>query len=93
MEKAFEKLLPADPADYCFCNCCNRMVRSKDIEADSEGHRRCLTCGGSDFADSAWVICPYHKMTAVKCPRGGKGLFDTGHGVECSDRCFFRGHK
>jgi hypothetical protein len=78
--------------EYYFCNSCLTMLDKNEILPGKDHTLACSRCGSSDIGEPAWVNCPYLKMTAVKCPRGGKGITRNNQGVECSDRCFFRQH-
>jgi len=76
--------------EYCYCNGCMRIKGLDDIIINQNGIPACSKCGSIDLDEPGWVLCPYQKMTAVKCPRSGKGLINDGAGLECTDRCFFR---
>ncbi|MDW7729711.1 MAG: hypothetical protein ACNA7Z_04480 [Dethiobacteria bacterium] len=76
--------------EYCYCNSCMRIKGLDEIITDDEGNLLCSHCGSRELDEPGWVICPHQKMTAVKCPRAGKGIISNGSGLECSDRCFFR---
>ena len=76
--------------EYCFCNHCRKMLDENQLTIGEDGTLRCYYCGSTDLGQPAWVNCPYQKMTAVKCPRGGKGISINTKGVECTDRCFIR---
>ena len=75
--------------EYCFCNQCLQIKEKKDLQINIEGKLVCKTCGSSDLDEPGWVICPHRKLTAVKCPRSGKGIVNIDNGLECMDRCFF----
>ncbi|MGM0688181.1 MAG: hypothetical protein ACQESO_01180 [Bacillota bacterium] len=78
-----------DAMEYCYCYKCNKIRESADLVITKKG-LQCSKCGGYDLGEAGWVACPYQKMSAVKCPRAGKGIVDNGFGLECTDRCFFR---
>lgn len=84
--KALPKL---EEMEYCYCRHCQRLRVSEELVLTSEG-LQCRHCGYDEFDEPGWISCPYHKMTAVKCPRAGKGIIHNGSGLDCSDRCFFR---
>ncbi len=75
--------------DYLYCSHCRKIKEYKDLDINGD-KIMCLQCGNNKLAEPGWVACPYNKMTAVKCPMGGKGIITTGKGLECLDRCFFR---
>lgn len=75
--------------EYLYCHQCGRI--KEPVELDIFGNNiKCRKCGNERFAEPGWVACPHNKMTAVKCPMGGKGIVNTDGGIECLDRCFFR---
>gem|GEM_PF-607121 len=76
-------------AEYCYCHDCRKLRETTDLVLTDQG-LTCRHCGGSNFDEAGWVICPYHKVSAVKCPRAGKGIITGENGLECIDRCFFR---
>jgi hypothetical protein len=76
-------------AEYCYCHDCRKIREAADLMLTEKG-LQCRHCGGYNFDQASWVICPHDKISAVKCPRGGKGIIDNGSGFECIDRCFFR---
>ncbi len=75
--------------EYCYCRRCKRLRGKADLEATKKGIR-CTRCGGTDLEAPGWVSCPHQKMTAVICPRSGKGIVKDETGLNCTDRCFFR---
>ncbi|MDW7740099.1 MAG: hypothetical protein SCJ97_08605 [Bacillota bacterium] len=82
-------ILHGEETEYCYCHNCKRIRADHELEMTAEG-LRCKVCGGSDFDQSGWVVCPHQKVSAVKCPRAGKGIIRDLHGYDCLDRCFFR---
>ncbi len=83
------KIFDYNALEYLYCYQCGKIKEVKEL--DIKGNKiKCLKCGNTRLAEPGWVACPYNKMTAVKCPMGGKGIVNTGNGVECLDRCFFR---
>jgi hypothetical protein len=76
-------------AEYCYCHNCRKLREISDLIFTDQG-LQCRYCGGHDFDEAGWVVCPHHKISAVKCPRAGKGIIDGENGLECTDRCFFR---
>ena len=75
--------------EYYYCQHCRR-IRSSDELAIRISGMTCRICGSTEIDEPAWVVCPYNKLSAVKCPRAGKGIINGSHGYECLDRCFFR---
>ncbi len=85
-----EKSRQIDPeAEYCYCHNCRKLREISDLVITGRG-QQCRYCGGDHIDESGWVICPHHKISAVKCPRAGKGITKGDNGMECADRCFFR---
>jgi len=75
--------------EYCYCHHCKRIIESSDLRITEKG-LQCRHCGSYSLDEPGWVACPHHKLTAVKCPRAGRGIINSGFGLECTDRCFFR---
>jgi hypothetical protein len=75
--------------EYCYCRRCKRIREKSELEFTGQGIR-CTRCGGTDLEAPGWVTCPHQKMTAVICPRSGKGIVRDETGLNCTDRCFFR---
>lgn len=75
--------------EYCYCNRCQRIKSAADLIITEKG-LQCSQCGGYNLDEPGWVVCPHQKTSAVKCPRAGKGIINTGYSLECTDRCFFR---
>lgn len=75
--------------EYCYCASCKKIKFSKDLKATEEGIC-CSECGNSNLEPPAWVNCPHHKDSIVKCPRGGKGIRKTKYEYVCQDHCYFR---
>ena len=75
--------------EYCFCQGCNRMIVASDLVITAQGIQ-CSKCGHYNLEEPGWVICPHQKISAVKCPRAGKGIVHNESGIECADRCYFR---
>ncbi len=88
MEKG-NNALKIESLDYCICFDCNRIKDIQEVVSTKSG-LKCLECGGYNLGEAGWTICPHQKMSAVKCPRAGKGIVDLGSGLECIDRCYFR---
>lgn len=78
-----------DTIEYCFCFNCNSIKEASDLVSTEEG-LKCRECGGFNLGEAGWVNCPHQKLSAVKCPRAGKGIVYSGSGIECIDRCYFR---
>ncbi|MEW5784593.1 MAG: hypothetical protein AB1767_05855 [Bacillota bacterium] len=78
-----------DVWEYCFCKQCNRIREKTELKATNQGIQ-CLVCKGYALEEPGWVICPHQKLSAVKCPRAGKGIYKHESGFDCSDRCYFR---
>jgi hypothetical protein len=76
--------------EYCYCSSCMRIKESSELLLSEEGTLVCRQCGNSNLDEPGWVACPHQKMTAVKCPRAGRGIISSDSGLECIDRCFFR---
>lgn len=83
------KIYDYNALEYLFCNKCGKIKELGELDIN-DNRIKCLKCGNTRLAEPGWVACPYNKMTAVKCPMGGNGIVNTGNGVECLDRCFFR---
>lgn len=75
--------------EYCYCRRCQRLKAKDELSMTPEG-LQCRQCGCFEFDEPGWISCPYLKMTAVKCPRAGKGIIHSDAGLDCTDRCFFR---
>jgi hypothetical protein len=75
--------------EYCYCHDCRKLREAEDLILNDKG-LQCRHCGGYNFDQAGWVVCPHHKISAVKCPRSGKGIIASDDGLECIDRCFFR---
>lgn len=75
--------------EYCYCHQCKRIIEGSDLNLTEKG-LQCRQCGGYNLDEPGWVSCPNLKLTAVKCPRAGKGIINNESGLECTDRCFFR---
>jgi hypothetical protein len=75
--------------EYCYCKSCKRIRSVKELTATNEGIK-CSICHGFDLDPPGWVVCPHQKVSAVKCPRSGRGIAKHEHGYECKDRCHFR---
>lgn len=76
--------------EYCYCSSCMRIKESSELLLGEDGTLECSQCGNSNLDEPGWVTCPHQKMTAVKCPRAGRGIISSESGLECIDRCFFR---
>lgn len=87
--KAAKPLIKVEGMEYCYCIHCRRLKESADLVMTIKG-LKCLECGNFDFEEPGWVNCPYQKLTAVKCPRAGKGITNNDSGLDCADRCYFR---
>lgn len=74
---------------YAYCTGCDRIRYSPELEATNRGIR-CRVCGSDELEEPAWVRCPHEKASAVKCPRGGKGIVHRGYVTECRYRCGYR---
>jgi len=75
--------------EYCFCHHCKRIKESGELCVTEKG-LQCRKCGSYDLDEPGWVVCPHQKISFVKCPRGGRGIINSGGGYNCIDRCFFR---
>ena len=77
--------------EYCYCASCKKIKFSKDLKATEEGIC-CSECGNSNLEPPAWVNCPHHKDSIVKCPRGGKGIRKLKYSLPARTIVIF-GHK
>ncbi|MGM0652644.1 MAG: hypothetical protein ACQES4_07670 [Bacillota bacterium] len=75
--------------EYLYCHQCGKIKEVGELKI-TDNSITCLKCGNTRFEKPNWIACPYNKLTAVKCPMGGKGIVTTDKGIECLDRCFFR---
>ena len=75
--------------EYCYCHECHKLREAVDLVLTEKG-LQCRYCGGYNFDQAGWVVCPHQKISSVKCPRSGKGIIASENGLECTDRCFFR---
>jgi len=79
-----------DDWEYCYCPKCDSIRYSTEMEATEKGVR-CSVCGSFDLEAPDWVRCPNEmRGTAVKCPRGGRGIKVRPEGSECLFHCIFR---
>ncbi len=76
--------------EYCYCSSCMSIKESLDLVLSESGKLQCRQCGSLNLDAPGWVLCPHQKLTAVKCPRAGRGIISGESGLECTDRCFFR---
>ncbi len=75
--------------EYCYCPQCKRVRTAAELAVTETG-ASCAVCGSSNLDPPGWVSCPHRKVSAVKCPRSGKGIIRDEHGARCQDRCSFR---
>ncbi|HHX88038.1 MAG TPA: hypothetical protein GX693_07690 [Firmicutes bacterium] len=75
--------------EYCYCPSCKRIRSIAELVVSDTGIS-CAVCGSNNLDSPGWVICPHRKVSAVKCPRSGKGIIRDKHGARCQDRCSFR---
>lgn len=75
--------------EYCYCPRCRRIRTAEELTVNDAGIF-CARCGEGGLESPGWVVCPHHKVSAVKCPRGGKGLSGDDSAAGCRDRCHFR---
>jgi len=79
-----------DDWEYCYCKKCDNIRYKSELRATDEG-AQCAVCNTFDLEPPAWVRCPSEmRGTAVKCPRGGKGIIAMPEGEECLFHCSFR---
>ncbi len=83
------KIINYENMEYCYCYQCGKIKEKSDLVLTENG-LQCRKCGSIHLGEAGWVSCPYNKMTAVKCPIGGRGIITTDYGLECMDRCYFR---
>ncbi len=89
MQKGEAYLAQIEEWGYCYCRNCDRIRYSFELEATERGIQ-CSKCGGYELEAPAWVHCPHHKVSAVKCPRAGKGIIRGKYAIECQYRCIYR---
>ena len=89
MSRTSDNKRKIDQWGYCYCKKCDRIRYSSELEATERGIM-CVRCRSYDLEAPDWVICPHHKMSAVNCPRAGKGIVFGRYGAECAFRCSFR---
>jgi hypothetical protein len=75
--------------EYCYCAKCEKIIYAHELELTERGIQ-CSKCKGYDLEAPAWVSCPHEKVSAVKCPRAGKGIRKGETGDECVFSCSFR---
>ncbi len=92
MQKRKDYIAQINEWGYCYCRNCDRMRYSYELEATERGIR-CSKCGGYDLEAPGWAYCPHDNVSAVKCPRAGKGIIKGEYGDECEYRCSFRGQR
>ncbi len=89
MQKQEDYLTQIDEWEYCYCRNCRKIRYNFELEGTEHGIR-CTKCGGYELEAPAWVHCPHHKVSTVKCARAGKGIRKEEQGYKCEERCSFR---
>ena len=89
MQKLEDKRAQVEEWEYCYCRNCDKIRYSSELEVTERGIR-CSRCGGYNLEAPGWVVYPAEKGSAVKCPRGGRGITRGDYAVECKYHCLYR---